>query len=171
MPEAASRSLHRRAGPAFLLLASALLHAPLHGQIVTDDDRATMRREIPVASEALDKWLGLIEARAFEAAWDQSSQLFKRDQDRNTWITTLYRFRDAFSPVKRRQLLGATYTKALAPVSTAEAVSFQLVVYFVNETLGLETLVFMKEPDGEYRVASYTFNRGPVITTPAPLGY
>jgi hypothetical protein len=138
---------------------------------MTDADRAALHREVPQAAEALDKWLGLIEARAFEAAWAESAELFKRDKDRNMWITTLYRFRDTFSPVKRREVMGTTFTRKLPPVSTADAVTFQIVVHFVNETLGVESLVFMKEADGIYRIASYDFMRGPVITTPAPLGY
>jgi hypothetical protein len=153
------------------LAALALWATALSAQIVTAADRAAQNREIPQAAEALDTWIGLIEARAFEAAWAQSSELFKRDKDRNMWVTTLYRFRDSISPVKRRELLGTTYTKLLRPVSTADAVTFQMIVHFVNETLGVETVVFMKEADGVYRVASYDFNRGPVITTPAPLGY
>jgi hypothetical protein len=154
-------------------MALALMAAPwpAAAQIVTDADRAAMNREVPVAAQALDEWIGLIEARSFEAAWAQSSELFKRDKDRNMWVTTLYRFRDSISPVKRRELMGTTYTRLLRPVSTADAVTFQMIVHFVNETLGVETVVFMKEPDGVYRVASYDFNRGPVITTPAPLGY
>ena len=154
---------------AALVVATA---TPLAAQIVTEADRAALTRETAQAAEGLDAWLGLIESRSFEAAWAQSSELFKRDKDRNMWITTLYRFRDAFSPVKRRELMGTTYTRLLRPVSTADAVTFQMIVHFVNETLGVETVVFMKEPDGVYRVASYDFSRGPgAITTPAPLGY
>lgn len=156
---------------AALWVVAALAARPATAQILTAGDEAALRREIPEAAAALDGWLGLIDSRNFEGAWEQTSQLFRKEFDRNAWITTLYRARDQFSPVKRRELLGTTYTRLLRPVSTADAVTFQMVVHFVNETLALETIVFMKEADGVYRVASYTLNRGPVITTPAPLGY
>lgn len=167
-PHAPPRCLASAAIAGLLLLAAA---HPAAAQLVSTSDRAVMSREVGQAGEALDRWLGLIDARTFEAAWDQSSALFKKDRDRNMWVTTLYRFRDSISPIKRRELMGTTYTRLLRPVSTADAVTFQMIVHFVNETLGVETVVFMKEDDGTYRVASYDFNRGPVITTPAPLGY
>lgn len=143
----------------------------LESQVVSGESRAAMNREVGEAGEAYDKWIGLIDARAFEAAWDQSAALFKKDRDRNMWVTTLYRLRDTISPITRRELMGTTFTRLLRPVSTADAVTFQVVVHFMNETLGVETVVLMKEDDGVYRVASYDFFRGPVITTPAPLGY
>ncbi len=156
---------------AVAILALCTATAPLPSQVVSAASRATMSHEVGEAGDAYDKWIGLIDARAFEAAWDQSSALFKKDKDRNMWITTLYRLRDTISPITRRELMGTTFTRLLRPVSTADAVTFQVVVHFMNETLGVETVVFMKEDDGVYRVASYDFFRGPVITTPAPLGY
>lgn len=159
------------AGAVAILALCAATAAPLPSQVVSAANRATMSREVGEAADAYDKWIGLIDARAFEAAWDQSSALFKKDKDRNMWVTTLYRLRDTISPITRRELMGTTFTRLLRPVSTADAVTFQVVVHFMNETLGVETVVFMKEDDGVYRVASYDFFRGPVITTPAPLGY
>jgi hypothetical protein len=153
------------------LLLLALGSPTAQAQIFTGDDKAGMDRSVPPAADAMSAWIALMDQRTFEAAWEGTAQLFRKEQDRNTWIATQYRYREAVSPVSRRQVISSRYTRTLLPFSTIDAVTFQLAIRFVSETLGIETIVLVKESDGAWRVASYLTNPGPVTTTPAPLGY
>ena len=140
-------------------------------QLFTPEDKAGFDRSAPEAGEMMTRWIGLMDQRHFEAAWDGTAQVFRKDQDRATWIATQYRYRQDTYVVKARRVISSRYTRTLRPFSTIDAVTFQLAMYFVNETLGIETIVLVKEDDGAWRVASYLFNPGPITTTPAPLGY
>lgn len=140
-------------------------------QIFTPEDKAGYDRSAPDAGEMMTRWIGLMDQRHFEAAWDGTAQVFRTNQDRATWIATQYRYRQDTYVVKARRVISSRYTRTLRPFSTIDAVTFQLAMYFVNETLGIETIVLVKEDDGAWRVASYLYNPGPITTTPAPLGY
>ncbi len=155
------------------LVAALLLAVTVRAeaQLFTPEDKAGYDRSAPEAGETMTRWIGFMDQRHFEAAWDGMAQVFKKEQDRATWIATQYRYRQDTYVVKARRVISSRYTRTLRPFSTIDAVTFQLAMYFVNETLGIETIVLVKEDDGAWRVASYLFNPGPITTTPAPLGY
>lgn len=153
-----------------LALLLVLGPSPAHSQIFTEADRAAVNRYIPEAAVMMSRWIDYMDQRTFEAAWDGTAQLFRQNQDRSTWIATQFRLRQDRN-VKRREVISSRYTRTLRPLSTIDAVTFQLALYFINETLGIETIVLVREDDGAWRVASYLYNPGPVTTSPAPLGY
>ncbi len=77
------------------LVAALLLAVTVRAeaQLFTPEDKAGYDRSAPEAGETMTRWIGLMDQRHFEAAWDGMAQVFKKEQDRATWIETQYRYR------------------------------------------------------------------------------
>ena len=97
------------------LVAALLLAATVRAQaqLFTPEDKAGYDRSAPEAGETMTRWIGFMDQRHFEAAWDGMAQVFKKEQDRATWIATQYRYRQDTYVVKARRVISSRYTRTL----------------------------------------------------------
>jgi lysyl-tRNA synthetase class 2 len=107
------------------------------------------------AVAAAEKWLALIDRRDTEESWNQAAGLFKN-------AVTIEKWRESLSPVQElsgklvsRRLKSKQYATELPGAPDGEYVVIEYESSFENKRNSTETVVPMKDPDGEWRVSGY----------------
>ncbi|MCP4200985.1 MAG: DUF4019 domain-containing protein [bacterium] len=124
-----------------LLLAAPGAHA---------DSEAT-----DAAVEAAEVWLALADSGEYEKSWDEAADYFKNAVTREKWVQSLHAARKPLGELSSRELKSADYKTAMPGAPDGRYVLMQFASSFSAKAEAIETVTFMGEPDGEWRMAGY----------------
>jgi len=116
---------------------------------------------------AAAEWLALVDAGDLEESWEHTSQLFKSGISekhffrsgisKQQWQSSLTAVRDSLGKAALRRLKSKRYTTELPWEPVAEYVVLEYDTTFHRQLKRTETVILMKEGDGEWRVSGYKF--------------
>ena len=116
-------------------------------QPTLEDDKATI--------EAGAKWLALLDAGKFGAAWDVSSAHLKSVVTRQKWVTEITQVRKPLGKLRTRKAEKFARAHSLpgAPDGDYSIVEFESV--YANGKQATEQVIWMFEADSVWRVSGY----------------
>jgi hypothetical protein len=122
------------------------------------------------AVSAAEKWLALIDAGDFEESWEQTASLFKSGISekhffksgisKQQWQSSLKTAQHSLGKAVLRRLKSRLYTEELPWEPDAEYAVIDYETTFERQPKRTETVILMKESDGEWRVSGYNFKLG-----------
>jgi hypothetical protein len=142
---------------AFLLFAAALAlgacrSVPASESAAAGESTAAVGDSIDQAVGAAERWLRMIDSGEYAGSWDAAAELVQSTVSQDQWIRAIAAARSAHGAMTSRRLRTASFTRSL-PNSPEGA--YVVIVYessFANGS-GVETVIPMRDPDGEWRVA------------------
>jgi len=127
-----------------LLIASSSSRAP-----------AADEPAVAAASKAADSWLKLIDDGKYSESWTQTSAFFQKRVQQTQWTEQASAARDPLGSLTSRKLAGAHYTTSLPGAPDGRYVVLQYKSSFANKQSAVETVIPMREADGQWRVSGY----------------
>lgn len=107
------------------------------------------------AREAAERWLAHVDAGETEAAWRESSVLFRKAVTTEDWARSLGRVHEAVGRPVEREFESAEYRTELPGAPDGHYFILTYGTRFENKARGRETVVPQLDPDGEWRVSGY----------------
>jgi len=107
------------------------------------------------AERAALAWLTLTDRGDAVASWQASAELFRRAVSQDQWTQSLAAARDPLGAVMSRQLGDARAATQLPGAPDGEYVVLQFTTTFEHKRSATETVVPMRDGDGEWRVSGY----------------
>jgi lysyl-tRNA synthetase class 2 len=107
------------------------------------------------AVTAAENWLALIDNDDAGESWNQAASLFKTAVTSEQWKSSLASAQVPLGKVVSRKLKSKRYTKELPGAPDGEYVVVEYETSFEQKKNGTETVVPMKDADGEWRVSGY----------------
>lgn len=104
---------------------------------------------------AAQTWLAGIDAGNYAQSWKESAMFFRKAITENGWSAALTTARKPLGEVKSRKLLNAKSAKSLPGAPDGDYVVMQFDTSFAAKEKAVETVTFMKEPDGSWKAAGY----------------
>jgi hypothetical protein len=108
-----------------------------------------------LAQKSAESWLALVDSGKYLQSWDGAAEFFKGAITKEQWQSALGTARTPQGKVLSRTLKSATYTKTLPNAPDGEYVVIQYDTNFEHKQAAVETVVPMREKDGEWRVSGY----------------
>ena len=119
---------------------------------------------------AAEEWLALVDAGDFEESWEHTSSHFKSDIfekdffrsgiSKHQWQSSLRTLQDSLGRALLRRLKSKRYTTKLPWEPPAEYVVLEYDTTFALQMKRTESVILIKESDGEWRVSEYKFKIG-----------
>jgi Protein of unknown function (DUF4019) len=119
---------------------------------------------------AAEEWLALVDAGDYEESWEHTASQFKSglfEKDffkagisREQWQSSLRTVQDSLGKVVLRTLKSKRYTTELAWEPPGEYVVLEYDTTFDRQMKRTESVILVKESDGEWRVSGYKFKIG-----------
>jgi hypothetical protein len=100
-------------------------------------------------------WLVLLDRRDWGVAWDNSSNLFRRNVPLGNWMDAIPKVREPFGVLVDRQVLETVYKNTLAGHPPGDYVTVIFQSKFDKKPDVQEKVTTMREPDGRWRVTGY----------------
>jgi hypothetical protein len=122
---------------------------PAHAQSV---DTARFLTE---AEAAARQWLALVDRVEYGASWDSSASAFRAALTKPEWEQALLQARGPLEPLVDRNLIDSRFTTSLPKAPPGQFVVLQYETKASKERTVVETVVPMREADGEWRVSGY----------------
>ena len=119
------------------------------GQARADDEAVT---DAVAAAEA---WLKLVDKGDIDQSWETAAALFKGAVTQKQWNQKLTAARGPMGKIIWRKVEVSKYETSLPGAPDGEYVVIQFKAQFENKDNAVETVVPMKDPDGEWRVSGY----------------
>ncbi len=130
----------------------------------------TQKEAEQAATTVAEKWLPLIDAGDYAESWSQASSLFKTGFQSSSlfragisarqWQSSLTASRGELGRAATRKLQSARYTEELTGEPDGEFVILEYATSFERGNAICETLVLLKESDGQWRVSEYRVRLG-----------
>ena len=117
--------------------------------------QAEQGAEKAASEEATQAWLALVDAAKYSESWEQASELFRKQVTKEQWAKAVEGVRSPLGQLNSRRLTSAEYSKTLPGAPDGEYVTIQFQSSFVNKKSAVETLVSMKDKDGQWRASGY----------------
>lgn len=108
-----------------------------------------------LAQKSAESWLALVDSGKYLQSWDEAAEFFKGAITKEQWQSALGTARTPQGKVLSRTLKSATYTKTLPNAPDGEYVVIQYDTNFEHKQAAVETVVPMRDKDGEWRVSGY----------------
>jgi Protein of unknown function (DUF4019) len=134
-----------------LLAAVALLKTARAAESASPDPKAA-------AVASVGSWLTEIDAGDYEQSWKDASQFFQTHVTSANWVSALNKSRKQLGKCNQRTLASAllqTDPMTNNQVTKGEFVLCQYESSFENLKHAVESVSFMKEPDGSWRATGY----------------
>lgn len=112
-------------------------------------------RAMDEAQAAAERWVALVDAGDYAAAWDQAASLMKSHVDAATLEEGLRKARGMFGALSSRTVSARTYATELPGAPDGEYVVITTDASFEHKRGAVETITPAKEPDGTWRVSGY----------------
>lgn len=126
---------------------AALLACPMvHGQ---QPDTAGS------ALNAANQWLVLADANDGAATWQQAAPSFQAAISKANWSTALKQVREPFGMVRSRKIASSEVKHSLPGAPEGEYVLIQYDTQFEHQAHAVETVVPMRDQDGNWKVSGY----------------
>jgi hypothetical protein len=107
------------------------------------------------AQAVAESWLKLTDAGDYAASWGAAAMIFKMSVRQTDWVQNLVRERAPLGKLVSRRLRSREYTeRPEAPDGAYVVIQFDTV--FEKKEAAVETVVPMVDPDGRWRVSSYS---------------
>jgi hypothetical protein len=103
---------------------------------------------------ALD-WLALIDRGAYAKSWQEASAYFRGAITETRWDGSLRGVRAPLGAVRSRQSRTTKEAGSLPGAPDGHYVVMEFSTSFAHKASAIETVTFMKEPDGRWRAAGY----------------
>ena len=132
--------------PVILIALAVLLAAPA----VRADSEAT-----DAVVEAATVWLALVDSGEYEESWDEAADYFQNAVTKENWVRSLNAARKPLGELGSREVKSADYKTALPGAPDGEYVLMQFTTSFSAKSEAVETVTFMAEPDGQWKMAGY----------------
>ena len=140
--------------------------ACLVGSCVAVGVTASAQTPEDAAQAAADAWLRLVDAGDYAASWDQAAKVLKSSLSKKEWGAAAEGARAPLGGLVSRRLKSREYTEK-APttrviggkVYTWGDGKYVLIHYeavFANKASAVETVIPTTDPDGAWRVSSYS---------------
>lgn len=104
---------------------------------------------------AAEKWLALIDKHDAGESWNQAASLFKNAVTAEQWKESLAAAQTPLGKVVSRKPKSRQYARELPGAPDGEYVVIEYETSFETKRNGVETVVMMKDADGEWRVSGY----------------
>ncbi len=136
---------------AAIILTLTLAVSPLLAESVEPQNEEA----IASAVEAAEAWLDLVDKGQLTKSWETAAALFKNAVTVEQWERQAGAARDPMGKLIWRKLQVSKYETTLPGAPDGEYVVLQFKTHFENKDNAVETVVPMKDPDGEWRVSGY----------------
>ncbi len=107
------------------------------------------------AQQSDEAWLALVDSSKYAESWKAASPAFQAAITEESWAKTIGAVRSPLGKVESRKLTSAKYAKSLPGAPDGEYVIIEYETSFEKKANGTETVVPMKDTDGEWRVSGY----------------
>ena len=116
------------------------------------------RRACPdksAGAEAAGRWLALADAGNGEATWHAAGAVFQAAVSQKDWTAALDQARTPYGALTRRTLADARATRTLPGAPEGDYVVLQYQSSFANRPTVTETVIVMRETDGNWKTITY----------------
>ena len=100
-------------------------------------------------------WLVLLDRRDWGVAWDNASNLFRKNVPLGNWMDAIPKVREPFGILVDRQAMQTVYKTTLPGHPTGEYVTVIFQSKFDKKADVTERVTTMRDPDGRWRVTGY----------------
>jgi opacity protein-like surface antigen len=107
------------------------------------------------AREAAKSWIAVVDSGKYAESWTQASSYFRKQVSAEQWENAVRSARGPLGRLLARDFKSAEYSRTLPGAPDGEYVVIQYDGSFENKKEALETVVAMKEKDGDWRVGGY----------------
>ena len=104
---------------------------------------------------AAENWLALIDTDDKKESWNQAAALFKSAVTSEQWNDSLRAAQTPLGKVVSRKLKSQRYAEELPGAPDGEYVVIEYETSFEKKKNAVETVVPMKDTNGEWRVSGY----------------
>jgi capsular polysaccharide biosynthesis protein len=104
---------------------------------------------------AAGKWLTLIDRGNYSESWNEASAIFQGGVTEAAWENSMNTFRKPLGDLVSRHLKSAQEMTELPGAPDGHYVLLQFETVFANKKSTIETVTFMLEKDGNWKVAGY----------------
>ncbi|MBC5766829.1 DUF4019 domain-containing protein [Ramlibacter albus] len=101
-------------------------------------------------------WLVVLDRRDWGVAWDNSSNLFRRNVPLDKWMDAIPKVREPFGVLVERRPVQTVYKTTLPGHPNGEYVTVIFESKFDRKADVVERVTTMREPDGRWRVTGYS---------------
>ena len=131
------------------LVAAAALSADQAGEKAGEEGARKAARD------AAKSWLGVVDSGKYAESWTHASSYFRKQVSAQQWEKAVRSARGPLGKVLSRELKSAEYSRTLPGAPDGEYVVIQYGGSFENKKDAVETVVAMREKDGDWRVGGY----------------
>jgi hypothetical protein len=107
---------------------------------------------------AAHAWLLLLDRKDWGTAWDSSAAMFRQSVPLPSWMDAIPKVREPFGALVTREPAEAVYKTTMPGKPAGDYVSVLFVSKFGKKPQVQEVVTTVREPDGRWRVAGYTYN-------------
>ena len=105
--------------------------------------------------EAATVWLALVDSGKYGESWDEAANYFRNAVTRDKWEMSMNAVRTPLGSLVSREVLTAEFKTELPGAPDGEYVLMQFSTSFEAKAEAVETVTFMHEADGSWRMAGY----------------
>jgi hypothetical protein len=105
--------------------------------------------------EAAGRWLALADAGDGGATWHAAGQVFQAAVSQKDWTAALDQARTPYGALAKRTLANAQATRTLPGAPEGDYVVLQYQSSFANRPTATETVIVMREADGNWKTITY----------------
>jgi serine/threonine protein kinase len=120
---------------------------------VSDTEAAAPQDKAAMA--AAETWLAGIDAGHYADSWKEAAQFFQSSITEASWSAALTSVRKPLSEIKSRKLHSAKSVKSLPGAPDGEYVVMQFNTSFAAKEKAVETVTFLKDPNGTWKAVGY----------------
>ncbi len=102
-----------------------------------------------------EAWLAGIDAGDYAKSWNAAAGFFQKAVTEAGWADAMTTFRKPMGEMKSRKSLTTKSAHSLPGAPDGEYVVMQFTTSFSGKAEAVETVTFMKEPDGSWKAAGY----------------
>jgi hypothetical protein len=106
---------------------------------------------------AAHAWLLLLDRQDWGTAWDSSAAMFRQTVPLPAWMDAIPKVREPFGPLVAREAAEAMYKTTLQGKPDGHYVSVIFTSKFGKKPQVQEVVTTVREADGRWRVAGYTY--------------
>jgi hypothetical protein len=142
-------------------LKKSLLFAVLACSIMVFIGCCKEKRDLPKGinggeiASAAKTWLEKMDKGLYEECHDEASQFFKETVSKELWLNNLQTLRKPFGEARKRKEINSFFDSKPPNAPQGEYVTVQYAAAVLEKSVIVETVTFMKEEDGSWKLAGY----------------
>jgi hypothetical protein len=111
---------------------------------------------VATAEAAAQAWLGLLDSGDYSQSWSTAAKHLRDSIPESQWISRLSEERGGQGAVQSRSLESAEFVPSKAGAPEGEHVVIRFATDFEHHAGATETVMPMKDSDGQWRVVAYS---------------